>query len=94
MLGCCGNFRRYCDIKVITIVSEGASPNRNFYRLYHHLQRDKDPDCDLVYRTSNFFSPERFTWFFADVPHLMKTARNGLSHFGEFPDLLLGELGY
>ena len=48
----------------------------------------------MVYRTSNWFFPERFIWFFADISHLMKTARNGLSHSGEFPDLLFGELGY
>ena len=37
------------------------------------------------------------TWFSQKesyVPHLMKTARNGLPHSGEFPDLLFGELGY
>ena len=47
-----------------------------------------------MYRTSNLFFPEMFIWFFADIPHLMKTARNGFSHPGEFPDLLFGEPGY
>ena len=83
-----------CNLKVITVVSDGASPNRKFYRLYLHLQLDQDRDCDIVYHTSNLFFPERFIWLFADVPHLMKTARDGLSHSGEFPDLLFGELGY
>ena len=83
-----------CKLKVITVVPDGASPNRKFYRLHHHLQLDEDPDCDIVYHTSSLFFPERFIWFFADVPHLIKTARNGLPHSGEFPDLLLGELGY
>ena len=83
-----------CKLKVITVVPDGASPNRKFYRLHHHLQLDEDPDCDIVYHTSSLFFPERFIWFFAEVPHLIKTARNGLSHSGEFPDLLLGELGY
>ena len=82
------------NLKVITVVSDGASPNRKFYRLHHHLQLDQDPDCDIVYRTSNLFFPKRLIWFFADVPHLMKTARNGLSHSGEFPDLLFGEFSY
>ena len=83
-----------CNLKVIIVVSDGASPNRKYYRVHHHLQLDQDPDCDIVYRTSNLFFPESFTWFFADVPHLMKTAPNGLSHSGQFPDLLFGELGY
>ena len=83
-----------CSLKVITVVSDGASPNRKFYRLHHHLRLDQDPYCDIVYRTSNLFSPERFIWFFAYVSHLMKTDRNGLSNSGEFPNLLFGELGY
>ena len=57
-----------CDLKVITVLSDGASPNRKFYRLHRHLQLDQDPDCDIVYRTSNLFFPEKFTWFLADVP--------------------------
>ena len=69
-------------------------PNRKFYRVHDHLQLDQDPDYDIVYRTSNLFSPERFIWFFADISHLMKTAPNGLSHSGQFPDLLFGELSY
>ena len=69
-------------------------PQTENFRLHHHLQLDQDPDYDMVYRTSNLFFPERFIWFFADISHLMKTARNGLSHSGEFPDLLFGELGY
>ena len=82
-----------CNLKVITVISDGASSNRKFYRLHHYLQFDQDRDCDIVYRTSNLFFPERFMWLFADVPHLMKTAHNGLSHSGEFPDLLFGKLG-
>ena len=83
-----------CDLRIIRVVSGGASHNCKFYRLHHHLQLDQDPDCDIVYRTSNLFFPERFIWFFADVPRLTKTARNGLSHSDEVPDLLIGELGY
>ena len=83
-----------CDLKVIAVASDGGSLNRKFYRLHHHLQLKQDPDCDMVYRTSNLFFPERFIYFFADVPHLMKTACNGLSHSGEFSDLSTGELGY
>ena len=73
------------NLKFITVVSDGASPNRKFYRLHHHLQLDQDHDCDIVYRTSNLLFPERFIWFFADILHLMKTPPNGFSDFGEFP---------
>ena len=48
-----------CDIKVITVVSDGASPNQKFYRLHHQLQLDQDPDCDTMYRTSDLVFPER-----------------------------------
>ena len=34
---------------------------------------------EIGYRTVNIFAPERFIYFFADAPHLMKTARNCLS---------------
>ena len=57
-----------CDLKIITVLSDGASLSRKFYRLHHHLQLDQDPDCDIVYCTSNLFFPEKFTWFLADVP--------------------------
>ena len=30
-----------CDLKFITVISDGASPN-------HHLQLDQDPDCNKV----------------------------------------------
>ena len=49
-----------CNLKVITVLSDGASPFRIFYRLHYHLQLDQDPDYDIVYRISNLFFPERF----------------------------------
>ena len=70
-----------CNLQKITVVSDGAAPNRKFYRLHRKL--DNEPDCDVVYRTVNLFAPERFIWFFADAPHLMKTTRNCLSHSGK-----------
>ena len=30
----------------------------------------------FVYRTINLYARERYVWFFADAPHLMKTTRN------------------
>ena len=69
-----------CNLKVIAAVSDGASPNRNFFQMYKLL--DDKVDCDVVHRTVNLFSSDRYIWFFADAPHLIKTARNCLYHSG------------
>ena len=42
----------------------------------------KDLKCDVVYKTLNVFATYRFIYFFADSPHLMKTARNCLYNSG------------
>ena len=34
------------------------------------------------HRTVNLYAPHRFIYFFADVPHLVKTTRNCLYHSG------------
>jgi len=68
-----------CQLPVIATVSDGASSNRKFYRM-HQLLAGKEND--VTHRTVNLFAPERYIWFFADAPHLMKTARNCISHSG------------
>ena len=72
-----------CKLPVIACVSDGASPNRKFYRMHHMM--DDQLEVDVVYRTINLFAPERFIWFFADGPHLMKTSRNCAYHSGMSP---------
>ena len=47
----------------------------------HYLLCD-NADKDVVYRTIDLYSPDRFIYFFADSPHLIKTARNCLYHSG------------
>lgn len=69
-----------CKLMVVACVSDGASPNRKFFRMHHMM--DGCIDNDVVYRTVNLFAPDRFVWFFADAPHLMKTARNCVHHSG------------
>ena len=59
---------------VIAAVNDGASPNRKFFCL--HLKIAKEVDSDVVYKTPDIYAPSRFIFFFADQPHLMKTARN------------------
>ena len=47
-----------------------------------HSGLDDHPDADVVYKTVNLFAPDRYIYFIADAPHLMKTARNALYHSG------------
>ena len=65
-----------CKLPVITVVSDGASPNRKFYSL--HAPLDELNTKDVTYRTINLF----YIWFFADVLHLLKTARICIYHSG------------
>lgn len=44
-----------CNLWVIAATSDGASPNRSFYRL--HKELDGDADGDLCYRTVNLYAP-------------------------------------
>lgn len=57
------------------------------YRITGHFRMHKNltgnTGKDVVYRTKNVFSrEERFIYFFADAPHLIKTTRNCLSNSG------------
>lgn len=57
------------NIPVMSITSDGAKPNRKFYKL---CRGDG-------YKTPNPFA-DRDVYFFSDVPHLLKTARNCFSN--------------
>ena len=75
-----------CRLKVVGMTSDGASSNQKVYKMHSLLMREEDAnrDEDVVYRTVNIFSTEkRFIYFFADAPHLLKTARNCLESSGE-----------
>ena len=66
---------------VVALVNDdGASPNRKLFNL--HVKLAIDRKCDVVYKAINLFAPSRFIYFFADVPHLMKMARNCLYNSG------------
>ena len=65
-----------CNLWVIAATSDGASPNRRFYRMHKSL--DNNADGDVCYRTINFYAPQRYIYFFSDAPHLVKTTRNCL----------------
>uniref|UniRef100_A0A7M5VEW6 THAP-type domain-containing protein n=1 Tax=Clytia hemisphaerica TaxID=252671 RepID=A0A7M5VEW6_9CNID len=70
-----------CQLKVIATVADGASTNRRFAK----MNRDQDDvKCsEVVYRTINVYAPERYIYFFADAPHLIKTSRNCLWKSGQ-----------
>ena len=63
------------DLPVVSLTSDGASSNHRFYRL---CQPTGAPDR-ISYK--NPFA-DRDIYFFSDVPHLLKTARNSLSNSG------------
>ena len=65
---------------VIAAVNDGASPNRKFFAL--HAKLGGTLPCGLVYKTPNLFVLTRMIYFFADVPHLIKTTRNCLYNSG------------
>ncbi len=58
-----------CGLNVIAFCSDGASPNRKFYKMH-------DRGNGVVNKTTNPFQPEREIYFISDVPHLIKTTRN------------------
>ena len=62
------------DIPVTSLTSDGAKPNRRFYRM---CQKNKRA---LPYKTFNPFRKNEAVFFFCDVPHLLKTARNCFSN--------------
>ena len=65
-----------CELPVITVVSDGASPNRKFCSL-HALLGELNTK-DVTYRTINLF----YILLFADALHLLKTARICIYHSG------------
>ncbi len=69
-----------CNLWVIAATSDGASPNRKFFRL--HAKLDNNCGKDVVHRAVNIYDPSRYIFFFADATHLMKTTRNCLAHSG------------
>ena len=58
-----------CGLNVIAFTSDGASANRKFYKM-HRSSRE------VVYKTENPYREGHNIYFFSDVPHLIKTARN------------------
>ena len=67
-----------CNLWVIGATSDGATPNRRFYRMHRNM--DGNAGKSVTYRSINIWAEHRFIYFFSDAPHLIKTARNCLYH--------------
>lgn len=64
-----------CGFRVAALTCDGASCNRNFFRL--HGATSNGEDEPLAYKTRNPYSvEERQIFFVSDPPHLLKTVRN------------------
>ena len=64
-------------LPVLCVTADGASPNRNFFRI-HYSEKDS---ITFPYKARNPYSEDnRWLFFIADPPHLVKTVRNYLSH--------------
>ena len=67
----------FLGFKVIACTGDSASQNRKFFKLHKIGALSNDMVSGVCFRTPNCYSEEgRYIHFFADVPHLMKTARN------------------
>ena len=55
----------------VAFACDGATPNRKFFKMHGNGSK-------LIYKTPNIYSddPGGEIYFFADVPHLLKTTRN------------------
>ena len=59
------------NIPVVSLTCDGAKSNRRFYRMCMGTELNK---------THNPFRTDNDLYFFCDVPHLLKTARNCFSN--------------
>ncbi len=83
---CLGSNSTSIGLKVLFVTADGAGPNRKFFKL--HMQADTTQSDGRAlndfypYRTKNRYSPDgnRWLYFIADPPHLIKTTRNCLQH--------------
>ena len=61
-------------LQVISIVADGASPNRKFFKLH---KIEKLMKSGITYVVPNVCRPPGdYVYFMPDVPHLIKTIRN------------------
>ena len=63
------------DISVESLTSDGAKPNRRFYRVCQ-----KPGSKGVPYKCPNPFREDKDMFFICDAPHLLKTTRNCFSN--------------
>ena len=65
----------FLGLKVIAAMAESASTIRCFFRLHDLCLKT------MPHMTKNpYASEEHHIYYFSDVPHLLKSARNGLTY--------------
>ena len=64
-------------LKVMSISCDGLSANRKFFGIGKY---PKHTTPRVPYKTTNPFDTARNIYYFSDVPHLLKTARNCFSN--------------
>ena len=65
-------------LKVLCITADGAGTNRKLFCMHYNPK-----ECTSSYKTKNSYSSDdRWLYFVADPPHLVKTIRNCWSHSG------------
>ena len=71
------------NLKVLFFTSDGASPNRRFYRLHMMHDQENRSDDGVIYWCWNRYTKtgeRRKIYFICDVPHLIKTIRNNIEN--------------
>ena len=62
------------EFEVLSVTCDGLSANRKFFRI------SSTESLNIPYKTINPYDQSRSVYFFCDVPHLLKTARNCFSN--------------
>ena len=78
-----GILEKTCNLNVIAVCCDGMSSNRSFFSMHRYFRCNSNIDrSDVIHKVINPFCPERYVYFIADPPHLMKTAWNCLHQSG------------
>ena len=71
------------NLKVLFFTSDGASPNRSFYRLDMMYDQENRSDDGIIYWCWNRYTKtgeRRKIYFICDVSHLIKTFRSNIEN--------------
>ena len=60
-------------LTVVSVVADGASSNRKFFRLHKISQHQKS---GVTYKAPNICRQGHYVYLMPDAPHLLKTVRN------------------